>query len=80
MVTEKVRYRLTLTGHMDGTPYLLLEPRDSDLSIIKDSPAWLGIELRAGTPFKQAEQGRKMLEETIEGLSYTLIPEPDDAT
>ena len=77
-MTEKVRYRLTLKERMDGTPFFMLEPRDRELSII-DERAWLGIELMPGTTYREAERVWKTLANIIDGLSYTVLPKPDDA-
>ena len=73
-MTEKAQYRLTLKEHQDGRPFFLLEARDRELSIV-DPRGWIGIELRPEVDYEDAAALRKTLDDYIEGLSYTVLPE-----
>lgn len=75
--TEKTHYHLTLKERMDGEPYFMLEPYTQELAIV-ESPGWLGIELRPGTTYEQAEAVGRLLRQHFWGLSYARPVEVPD--
>ncbi len=67
--TERAKYVFCVKEFADGTPWVVLEPRRSNLAILGDG--FLGLELAQGTELKKAEEIADYLNEHIESVSYT---------
>ncbi len=69
--TESADFLFAVKEHATGTPFIMLQPRHDNLSVVGDG--FLSLELREGTSMRQAKEIAQHLNDNIEHVSYTHI-------
>lgn len=73
--TERQEYCFTVKELGDGTPWVALEPRSSELSCLGDG--FLGLDLMPGHSLVQAKEVARFLNNHIASVSHTSFG-PED--
>ena len=68
-MTTRTRYVFRVKQSSGGTPWIVLEPANGDLEILKNGV--VGFDLAAGITLNQAYELAEELNEKIESISYT---------
>jgi hypothetical protein len=67
--TDYSDFTFTVKEFGDGTPWIMCEPYHPGLPVLKDG--FLGLRLRQGTTFEQAQEIVEYLRERVAGISHT---------
>jgi hypothetical protein len=68
-MTDRATYRFTVKEYSDGTPWLMLEPLQADLPILRGGH--LGIDLTDGTSIERAVEVARFLNERVKAVHFT---------
>ena len=67
--TERKSYHFKITEFGDGTPWIMLEPRDGNLAPFKNG--FLGFDFREGITFEEAKEFARLMNEYLGDTAYT---------
>ena len=68
-MTERSDYKVTVKELGDGTPFLMLEPYEGDLTILANGH--LSLDLLPGTTYEQAQEIARYLNANIRSFAFT---------
>lgn len=69
--TEHGSYLFTVKEAADGSPWIMLEPRRTDVTALKE--AFIGFGLRQGTTIEKAQEVADYLNRNLADLSFTMF-------
>ncbi len=67
--TVREGYVFKVKESATGTPWIMLEPRRRELSVLGNG--FLGLDLTQGTDIKKAQEVANFLNDAIQSVSYT---------
>jgi hypothetical protein len=71
--TEKEKYVFRVKEYSDGTPFIMLEPENDDLTILQDG--FLSFDLNEGSDLKEASEIAEYMNDNLDLVCFTKIRE-----